>query len=875
MSKKESIVLRRLTSEELRKVHSKKFNAALMDNSDNKGYAHDRLKIENLDELDDETIDKLKKEELTEDGQCVMLGMFYSQIIIRALAEDTFSVNSKYVHLEVNSFIFDTVKKDFIDLLIPSLDYRYKNELNRYLDKDKIKIKGISLYLYALTNPVLKQIGFNQVDDFRNSLKEKVKSDEGYYENIREYCLKEIEIFPISKRKKYIDRFIELGVLNEKDKVDLEYYADFPISKIKELLNNGTISRDELVTIVAQIYYFDRNPDELDQKENKKKSKHSNRVVNAMNLLEPIEILDMYLHGGLTDEEFNKTKIKKEEILSTCKVGILCYLLQKNDNVPERLKITSKDLINLYGKTIGGDIDLTSEKSEDDEDAVWREGNTFGGSTMDQLIRCNFIEPEDVIDIYEINKALVHTDFDKDELYDNYEVIAYYTPRVLLNMALKEKLTQDFVQKYREMLDFENNKEVFRKKSLMLVDGIRDIVEKKANEDSEKDNSEEDIQRFILYFFNIGLCDLQTTKENVSTEFIQYAFMNDELSIEDIFSLYKKGLIGDELIAEFYSDEELLDLYESGKINRDCLKALRKKDLLVDYFSDGKGQIEDFIDLYLKSDIISINDLNDVCELGDVDSSKISNLIDENVPYEKIKELFSNLLIDYSTIQVLHSQQIITDDQFEEIKNALSTREFFKEIKKGKKFKVVTLREGNSVHHEKRPKILSEKEEEDFSDEMELISKILGKDVEEEVENDQIALIESYNLNDRPTSLNNYRIFGNESLDGIVILEKAKKGNAVFVMSALQLMYFLKGKENSTGEIEIKDRMRDKAYLKTIVGVECIEHTKHFARNLIEAASRVSPKVDQQLKKSNGKYKTDVEKMIDDMREKYLEEKSK
>ena len=152
MSKKESIVLRRLTSEELRKVHSKKFNAALMDNSDNEGYAHDRLKIENLDELDDETIDKLKKEELTEDGQCVMLGMFYSQIIIRALAEDTFSVNSKYVHLEVNSFIFDTVKKDFIDLLIPSLDYRYKNELNRYLDKDKIKIKGISLSRYSFTS---------------------------------------------------------------------------------------------------------------------------------------------------------------------------------------------------------------------------------------------------------------------------------------------------------------------------------------------------------------------------------------------------------------------------------------------------------------------------------------------------------------------------------------------------------------------------------------------------------------------------------------------------------------------------------------------------------------------------------------------------
>ena len=872
---KKSIILRRLTSEEWEKVRNKKIKAVSMDNSNNNFYFHDRFKIENLSELDEETIKILKKEKLTDDGECIKINGFFSRVFLLSLAEDNFSVNQKYMHLEVNSFNVDVVKKDFMDLLTPLINYRFKDELNKYLEKNKIKIDGISLYIYAMTNPIFKQIGFNdQVDNFKNSIQEKLRSDENYYKNIREYCLKEISILQILERKKYIDRFIQLGILNEKDKVDLEYYIDFPIHKIKELFETGVINREELITIVAQIFYFDRNPNELNPKENKKKNKYSNRVVNAMNLLRPLEILDMYLNSGLTDEEFSKTKIKKEDILATCKVGILCYLLRKNDNVPERLKITSKDLINLYGKTIGEDGTLINEESKNEEEAIWKDGNTFGGSTMDELIRCNLIKPEDVIDIYEINKALVHTDFNEEMLYDNYEIIAYYTPRVLLNMTLQDKLTQDFVQKYREMLDFENNKEVFRKKSLILVDGIRNIVEDNARENSETDNinnPEEDIQKFVLYFFNFGLCDLETAKKNISMEFIQYLFMNDELSIEDVFSLYKKGLIGDEVIAEFYNDEELLDLYESGTINRDCLKALRNKNLIIDYFSDGKGQIEDFIDLYLKSDIISINDLNYVCELSDVESSKISNLIDENVPYEKIKELFSNLLIDYSTIQILHSQEIITDDQFEEIKNALSTREFFKEIKNGKKFKVVTLREGNTVHHDKRPKTSREKEEEDFSDEMELISKILGKDVEEEVENDEIAMIESYNLNDRPTSLNNYRIFGNESLDGIVILQKAKKENAVFVMSALQLMYFLK--ENSTGEI--KDRMRDKAYLKTIVGVECIEHTKHFARNLIESTSRVSPKINQQLKESNGKYKTDVEKMIDGMREKYLEEMSK
>ena len=127
----------------------------------------------------------------------------------------------------------------------------------------------------------------------------------------------------------------------------------------------------------------------------------------------------------------------------------------------------------------------------------------------------------------------------------------------------------------------------------------------------------------------------------------------------------------------------------------------------------------------------------------------------------------------------------------------------------------------------------------------------------------------------RATSLNNYRIFGNEELDGIVILQKSKKENAVYVMSALQMMYFLKGKENSQGQIEIKNRMKDKAYLKTIEGVEVVEHTEYFARNLVEAAARISPQIAEKMRTEDGKYIADVEKMVTDMRQKYLDDRAK
>ena len=99
---------------------------------------------------------------------------------------------------------------------------------------------------------------------------------------------------------------------------------------------------------------------------------------------------------------------------------------------------------------------------------------------------------------------------------------------------------------------------------------------------------------------------------------------------------------------------------------------------------------------------------------------------------------------------------------------------------------------------------------------MALISKILEVP---DIEHENYSLLESYNAQKRPTSLHHYRIFGMEDLDGIVILQKSRKENAVFVMSALQIVYFLRGEEDGEGKIQVQDRMQDKAHLREITGV--------------------------------------------------------
>ena len=79
-------------------------------------------------------------------------------------------------------------------------------------------------------------------------------------------------------------------------------------------------------------------------------------------------------------------------------------------------------------------------------------------------------------------------------ILDNEELELFYTPDVLLDMKEKGKLTPRFLKSYLEMEDFENNPEIFRTKSEILVEKIEERLE------DDKDRKLEDE---VLELFDI------------------------------------------------------------------------------------------------------------------------------------------------------------------------------------------------------------------------------------------------------------------------------------------------------------------------------------------------------------------------------------
>lgn len=790
---------------------------------------------------------------------------------IDALAKNQVIIKYGKIQVETDKKYYVVSPNDFGNAWSLTFKVAFEKLIEKYLNFEKMNLQSIA-EVYIWSNPVFSQIP-NVCESskfFLNELESKLQNVE-YRNKMRKMAFELMPRLDPQIKKSYCERFISLGVLQEKDKIELQYYEDYSAQDLIKLFSpkknspdESRFTEDEMGEIFAQCFVYIKDT----QRNAKQKGMRfdDTKVINLLNLAAESEIVGMFAEGYITTEEFCRTRVVKKHtnrdtkeimlekmlqgkyiprIIQVDEVGKIISIKESNEvlepvdrlrifletlnsSLPEEIQLTSPDFVNSYGKRLNG-------------------------SSLNKLLMDGYIYPEDLIEVFEINKALsaVH---DEENMFSNEELKAYYTPTVLVKMQKDRKFSPRFMQLYLELQDFKNNPEVFRKKSQALV--------------QELNATDAKLQEDVLELYDIGLCDLETAKDNISQSFFEDKFSEDSLTTEQIIGYYNKGIISEKTISNFFNNNELFALYQTGKANGKILMAVNDVNLLQQKFLDGEIADYDFLELYFNGNI-SINDLSDGLEMAEK-TIDISSFITEETPYAKIKELFSSFVIDYAALLSLQSQGILSSEQLEELKTLLNTKEFFEELRKGSIYSVSTNREKESAGG-RTPSVLKlPKEEKDFSKEIALISEILEKDVEKEPD----SFIESKNAAGKPTTLNNYRIFGNEELDGIIILQKSKRGNAVYVMNVHQLMYFLHGEENNEGKIEVRDRgLQDKAYLRTLQGVRIVNHGENFGRNLVEATAQISPKIKERVKKADAQYVDKTKRLIEKLKEQYMEDK--
>lgn len=741
--------------------------------------------------------------------------------IIFKYKNDTYTIGKNEFILLYSEYYNRTKKPDFL---------RRSNELNGK-DIDEI---------YVIYSSIFDKLEIKKVIEYRQEFEERLKADPDYYNKVKSALLQRISELHPKYRKMYYDRLEKYISFTLNEKIENAfYYSMASIDELKEALDtDGMDLYQQISAVVTVIAYETRT----------KKKANRTKITNALNLLTPNQIIYAFLGNGITLEMFEQTKVKKEDFWEL-DFKSFYQILEKNDSLPKRLKITSEDIVNQY----------PTKFDETDIEVLYQNGH---------------IMPQDYIQVFDKKSSKER----EGTLLEDDSLRFTFSPAKLIAMHEKHQITDNFIDVYLKLMDYTNNPELFRSQSEELVNKLKrkhyqqqaEQIEKEINgEASSQSEEKSSLDQDILFFVDKGLCDPRVAKEAITKGYIENLYLEDKITINQVIDYYTIGLIDKNEIGGYFTDyEQVLEFYTSrNELGADFLAGcINDSDFLTERFCEEKISDKDFLMLYLNYNTIALKDLQMAIELTERVDFEIEPYIDEKTPYDKIFELASNLLIGISKVNELHNKGVITDSQYNEIAESIKTDDFFKRLAKGEDFNVTTTRKG-----EKKGKVQTrrktDRNDKDFSSESELISKLLGISADDLLTSPRIR---SRNSSGYKTTLDDYLVLGSQER-GLCIFYKPVIGNAIYVLSPAQAMFFLQETVNENGETITRDRMKDKAYLRMLDGVFCIQHRINFGENLVKAAAVISPVIGEKLERRDLSYKEEVDNMVKTILAEYIE----
>ena len=280
---------------------------------------------------------------------------------------------------------------------------------------------------------------------------------------------------------------------------------------------------------------------------------------------------------------------------------------------------------------------------------------------------------------------------------------------------------------------------------------------------------------------------------------------------------------------------------------------------LRDEYNQGNLTLSYLIKLYSMNDGISNNDLGIILAEGDNIDSDIASLLPDTITPEKVEFLFMNYLISQDDLSQLVGRGIITQEQSIKLADKLLSHEEYERIFFGNSCALLTREsEGNGQDrtHGIRLGSSSEFEKNRFKIDPLLQTSLLDKIGFD----DRRLVLQGYN-----NSMDGYIVYPSEELGIMLFFNPNKPGNATYIMSLQQGMFFLKrNRKNNISQIEstaTKQALRETEHIKVK------NASRGWGKNILDAIKQLSPRMRERLKDSN--YTSSINKIIEDIMEDY------
>lgn len=450
------------------------------------------------------------------------------------------------------------------------------------------------------------------------------------------------------------------------------------------------------------------------------------------------------------------------------------------------------------------------------------------------LFKRGYINPEDMI------KLVKFANVDKGDIKPGLSL--FYNAEILERVIKEGKATPKFLEDYDKFVN-----------EMLSKEEREEYQNRLAVEISQREDKEE----YILDFVRNGIEFGKIENYQIGYQRIEDLYIEEAISEKDILKLYSKGLTTLDVIDQIFSQEEILENYKSGKLDARALSLIKDKKVLAKEFEEERIPAQDVITIYAMENGIGLEDLKTI--MGDkIDEIEIGELLPDTISQEKIEELFKNYYISHDELSILVSRGLVTKEQADKYAQELTSHEEFESMFQGSGIAVLTRdTEGESTG----PRPLSTP----------------SGTVEHKLKNDpdlQIRLLEELGFDKRTiklvgatNSLNGYTVYPSEDLGVMVFIKNEKVGNATYIMSLAQGMYFLKKVSRGKGEASLESDAT-KNEIRETEHVRVRNASKGWGQNIVDSIRQLNPEFAQKYRRDS-EYQRRVKAIIEDIREDY------
>lgn len=497
-----------------------------------------------------------------------------------------------------------------------------------------------------------------------------------------------------------------------------------------------------------------------------------------------------------------------------------------SEKIPYQKQYTSEDYISEYGKLNTDDIINLQE--------------------------AGLINPEDVIKLTKYKSVQIQNPEEYEKMIETQ--LSFYDLDRLEDLIKTNRINKKFVEQFNTLLN-----------SMISEKQRRIYFEKINGRLKEKENADELITDLVHNGFEFGT---QVDYE-LSADYVSEMFLEDRITEQDVFMMYQNGgLVTSAVIRALYSDHEIIELYKSKKVDYRVLALLENRtEVIKEELAKGNLSANQFINLYATSSGLTNEEFLSLAEEYDFGEERLVEYLPDEVSVEKVETLFNNYYISQDDLSILVERNVITQKQAEEFATKIATHEQYESIfNLDNRFVILTKEtEGQStggggnggIHPTVRnkPKLKNDPELQD------LLLEQIGFD-------DRILLLKGAN-----NSLDGYRVYPSEEFGIMVFLKNDKPGNATYIMSLQQGLFFLnkmtRDNKNSKSATVLESEAT-KQELRETEHVKVRNAAPNWGGNVITDMKKLSPSFRAKLKEKDEAYMSNIDELVEDIKKDYF-----